>query len=222
MQKLWLICDGSDNRDILTRIADCVCLCVSVLSTSSSLCFCVHVFFQPSLLSHLHYSSPSIAFSNSSFSENKNKTYDMLSKHTHFFSPCSLLLSPLWDVCPPLDGPGVPAEWMDAASSWSLLHEICGGRRAAGWDQTLLPECCVVCEKNIYFSLKHMNSVCNLSSLDSGEEGTAQKCIKVVVVMSIEWSFPVRVETSTSFCGAFQECQRVTLCSQPEEWFSWH
>ena len=40
-------------------------------------------------------------------------------------SPCSLLLSPLWDVCPPLDGPGVPADRIDAASSWSLLHEIC-------------------------------------------------------------------------------------------------
>lgn len=31
--------------------------------------------------------------------------------------PCSLLLSPLCDVCPPLDGPGVPPERVDAVSS---------------------------------------------------------------------------------------------------------
>lgn len=35
-------------------------------------------------------------------------------------SPCSLLLSPLCDACPPLEGPGVPAECVDVASSWSL------------------------------------------------------------------------------------------------------
>ena len=33
--------------------------------------------------------------------------------------PCSLLLSPLWDAWPPLEGPGVPAEWVEVASSWS-------------------------------------------------------------------------------------------------------
>lgn len=35
-------------------------------------------------------------------------------------SPCSLLLSPLCEACPPLDGPGVPAECVEVASSWSL------------------------------------------------------------------------------------------------------
>lgn len=41
--------------------------------------------------------------------------------------PCSLLLSPLCDVWPPLEGPGVPPERVDAVSSWSLLQEGCGG-----------------------------------------------------------------------------------------------
>lgn len=40
--------------------------------------------------------------------------------------PCSLLLSPLCDVCPPLEGPGVPPERVDAVSSWSLFQEGCG------------------------------------------------------------------------------------------------
>lgn len=35
-------------------------------------------------------------------------------------SPCSLLLSPLCEACPPLEGPGVPAECVEVASSWSL------------------------------------------------------------------------------------------------------
>lgn len=39
------------------------------------------------------------------------------------FLPCSLLLSPLCDVCPPLEGPGVPPERVDAVSSWSLFQE---------------------------------------------------------------------------------------------------
>ena len=34
--------------------------------------------------------------------------------------PCSLLLSPLCEACPPLEGPGVPAECVEVASSWSL------------------------------------------------------------------------------------------------------
>lgn len=42
--------------------------------------------------------------------------------------PCSLLLSPLCDVCPPLDGPGVPPERVEAVSSWSLFHEVCAER----------------------------------------------------------------------------------------------
>lgn len=37
--------------------------------------------------------------------------------------PCSLLLSPLWDAWPPLEGPGVPAEWVEVASSWSRHDE---------------------------------------------------------------------------------------------------
>ena len=42
--------------------------------------------------------------------------------HAHFGagSPCSLLLSPLCEACPPLEGPGVPAECVEVASSWSL------------------------------------------------------------------------------------------------------
>ncbi len=42
--------------------------------------------------------------------------------HAHFCagSPCSLLLSPLCEACPPLEGPGVPAECVEVASSWSL------------------------------------------------------------------------------------------------------
>lgn len=42
--------------------------------------------------------------------------------HAHFWagSPCSLLLSPLCEACPPLEGPGVPAECVEVASSWSL------------------------------------------------------------------------------------------------------
>lgn len=35
-------------------------------------------------------------------------------------SPCSLLLSPLCEAWPPLEGPGVPAECVEVASSWSL------------------------------------------------------------------------------------------------------
>lgn len=42
--------------------------------------------------------------------------------------PCSLLLSPLCDVCPPLDGPGVPPERVDAVSSWSLFQDVCWRR----------------------------------------------------------------------------------------------
>lgn len=39
------------------------------------------------------------------------------------FLPCSLLLSPLWEAWPPLEGPGVPAEWVEVASSWSRQDE---------------------------------------------------------------------------------------------------
>ena len=45
----------------------------------------------------------------------------------HRSLPCSLLLSPLCDVCPPLEGPGVPPERVDAVSSWSLFQEVCEG-----------------------------------------------------------------------------------------------
>lgn len=34
--------------------------------------------------------------------------------------PSSLVLSPLWETCPPLDGPGVPTEGVEWASSMSL------------------------------------------------------------------------------------------------------
>lgn len=44
--------------------------------------------------------------------------------------PCSLLLSPLCDVCPPLEGPGVPPERVEAVSSWSLFHEVCTERKS--------------------------------------------------------------------------------------------
>lgn len=43
--------------------------------------------------------------------------------------PCSLLLSPLCEVCPPLEGPGVPPERVEAVSSWSLFHEVCTDRK---------------------------------------------------------------------------------------------
>lgn len=43
---------------------------------------------------------------------------------SHDLLPCSLLLSPLCDVCPPLDGPGVPPERVDAVSSWSLFQDV--------------------------------------------------------------------------------------------------
>lgn len=45
------------------------------------------------------------------------------------FLPCSLLLSPLCDVCPPLEGPGVPPERVDAVSSWSLFQEGYGAKK---------------------------------------------------------------------------------------------
>lgn len=32
-------------------------------------------------------------------------------------------------MCPPLEGPGVPPERVDAVSSWSLFQEGCGARR---------------------------------------------------------------------------------------------
>jgi len=32
-------------------------------------------------------------------------------------------LSPLWEAWPPLEGPGVPAECVEVASSWSLQDE---------------------------------------------------------------------------------------------------
>lgn len=46
----------------------------------------------------------------------------MFLAHANFCvgSPCSLLLSPLCEACPPLEGPGVPAECVEVASSWSL------------------------------------------------------------------------------------------------------
>lgn len=31
-------------------------------------------------------------------------------------------------MCPPLDGPGVPPERVEAVSSWSLFHEVCAER----------------------------------------------------------------------------------------------
>ena len=34
--------------------------------------------------------------------------------------PSSLLLSPLWETCPPLDGPGVPSEGVEWISSMSF------------------------------------------------------------------------------------------------------
>lgn len=34
--------------------------------------------------------------------------------------PSSLVLSPLWETCPPLDGPGVPTEGVEWESSMSL------------------------------------------------------------------------------------------------------
>ena len=35
----------------------------------------------------------------------------------------SLMLSPLWDTSPPLDGPGVPMDGVEWASSMSLQEE---------------------------------------------------------------------------------------------------
>lgn len=52
-------------------------------------------------------------FSHAYFAEGKK--FDLL--------PCSLLLSPLWEAWPPLEGPGVPAECVEVASSWSLQDE---------------------------------------------------------------------------------------------------
>lgn len=56
-----------------------------------------------------------------------------------FVLPCSLLLSPLCDVCPPLDGPGVPPERVDAVSSWSLFQDVWqGGREQTSWSVNLM------------------------------------------------------------------------------------